>query len=293
MKKLTVYGLPLNPMPLLEQLAGASFCVSYATRGKLGKQLDQAIALVGADQLLLVDNGAFTAWKSGVDTMNDESYLDGFAGWANDILARCPQAVAVLPDVIDGTHEQNAQLALETMGMFPEGRSMPVWHMHEPIAYLIYLCESFGYVGIGSSAQYSSPDNPLWKERIVEAMAAIAQWEIETGEVRPRIHMMRAQSKAHLYGFDFSDSTNVAVNHGRQRRLGEGLVAFAARVNDKIQASAGPEAEHQVKRPLDWHVQAYNEDLAAATRPDANEADLWLFAYRHGALPAEPVAIAA
>ena len=43
MKKHTIYGLPLNPMPLLDELRGGSFCVSYATRDKLGRQLDQAI----------------------------------------------------------------------------------------------------------------------------------------------------------------------------------------------------------------------------------------------------------
>ena len=42
--KITVYGLPLNPISLLDTLAGTprlSFCVSYATREKLGRQLDQ------------------------------------------------------------------------------------------------------------------------------------------------------------------------------------------------------------------------------------------------------------
>lgn len=259
MKKLTVYGLPLNPMPALEQLKGASFCVSYGTRAKLGKQLEQAIDLVGEDQLLLVDNGAFTAWKSGVDTMNDESYLEGFAEWANAILEACPQAVAVLPDVIDGTVEQNWQLASETMGMFPDDRAMPIWHMHEPIFYLLNLCEGFNYVGIGSSAQYSSPDSPAWKARIAEAFAAIDKWEAESNGayIRPRIHMMRAQSKHHAHPFDSSDSTNVAVNHNRQlRKNGENIAAFAGRVNAKIQASAGPEAEHQAKRPLLYHVEA-------------------------------------
>src|SRR5262245_10332127 len=130
MNKHTVFGLPLNPMPALEQLRGASFCVSYATRAKLGKQLNQAIELVGQDGILLVDNGAFSAWQAGVDTMSDESYLEGFATWANDILARCPQAIAVLPDKIDGTVEENAQLVNETVTMFPDLRVMPIWHMH-------------------------------------------------------------------------------------------------------------------------------------------------------------------
>jgi hypothetical protein len=257
MQKLTVYGLPLNPRPLLEALRGASFCVSYATRKKLGKQLAQAIDLVGEDGILLVDNGAYSAWKSGVDTMNDESYLEGFADWANDIAERCPQAVIVLPDVIDGTHEQNAQLVSETMAMFDCDRVMPIWHMHEPIEYLLHLCEGFSYVGIGSSGAYASPTSPKWHERIAEAFAAIDAWEAgsDGAYVRPRLHMMRAQAQAHLYPFDSSDSTNVAMNHGAQRRRGEELPAFAKRVDDRIQASAGPEAYHQAGNPLLGHLE--------------------------------------
>lgn len=261
MNKLTVYGLPLNPMPALDQLAGASFCVSYGTRDRLGKQIDQAIRLVGKDGILLVDNGAFSAWRSGIDTMNDESYLEGFAEWANDILARCPQAIAVLPDIIDGTMEQNAQLVCETMTMFDCERTMPIWHMHEPISYLLHLCEGFDYVGFGSSGAYANPSSPAWRARIAEAFAAIDKWEAESdgAYIRPRIHMMRAQSMAHLFPFDSSDSTNVAVNHGRQRRLGEELPAFAKRIDRKIQASAGPEAEHQIKRPLLAHIEQANQ----------------------------------
>jgi hypothetical protein len=43
MQKKAVYGLPLNPLSALEQLEGCSFCVSYGTRKKLGRQLDDAI----------------------------------------------------------------------------------------------------------------------------------------------------------------------------------------------------------------------------------------------------------
>src|SRR4029077_17973186 len=91
------------------------------------------------------------------------------------------------------------------------------------------------------------------------------KWEADSegAFIRPRLHLMRAQSKAHLYAVDSSDSTNVAVNHGRQRKLGEDLVAFAARIDRKIQASAGQEAEHQAKRPLLGHVEASNDKVAA------------------------------
>lgn len=267
MQKTTVYGLPLNPTHLLEQLKGSSFCVSYATRAKLGKQLNQAIDLVGAveSSILLVDNGAFSAHQAGVNTMTDETYLEGFATWANDISERCPQAIVVLPDVIGGTAEENWQLASTTMGMLDAcERAMPIWHMHEPISYLLHLVATFNYIGFGSSAQYFNLDTPEWTARIEEAFAAIAAWELETGRSRPRIHMMRAQKKAHLFAFDSSDSTNVAMNHNRWSRTNgrdNHVARLAARVDAKIQASAGPAAAHQLERPLD-ELQACTQEFA-------------------------------
>jgi hypothetical protein len=296
MNKITVYGLPLNPMPALEQLRGASFCVSYATRDKLGAQLDQAIRLVGEDQILLIDNGAFSAHQQGVDTMNDEAYLDGFAEWANDILGRCPQAIAVIPDVIGGTEEQNSQIVCETMGMFPAERAMPIWHMHESLEYLTWLCDSFGYIGFGSSGEYWQIGTSKWKARIAEAFAAIEAWEAagEGSVIRPRIHMMRAQSQAHLFPFDSSDSTNVAVNHNRQlRKAGENIAQFAARIDARIQASAGTEAPHQEARPLLDHLETSSLETVwlleqagyrvietyCATEDPVTDIDAWLAQY--------------
>ena len=109
MRKLTVYGLPLNPLSALEQLAGASFCVSYGTRDKLNGQVDDAIRLVGEDQILLVDNSAFGMHKQGDDT-RDEAYLEDYERWAQAILDRCPQAIAVIPDIIEGAESDNAEL---------------------------------------------------------------------------------------------------------------------------------------------------------------------------------------
>lgn len=282
MNKTTIYGLPITPRHLLNELAGASFCVSYATRKDLGSQLNQAIELVGQDGILLVDNGAFTAWKAGVDTMGDD-YVEGFATWANEILERCPQAIAVLPDVIDGTVEQNEQLVAETMSMFPADRCMPVWHMHEPIPYLLQLCEGFGYVAIGSSGQFAKPGTPAWTARLQSAMAAITQWEEDSNGayVRPRLHMMRAQAQAPGFDFDSADSTNVAVNHCRTKHTGEGHVArMAARVDAKMQETAGPEAEHQVKRPLLGHLAqaAWQKALYASFQDYAAPASLRLAA---------------
>jgi hypothetical protein len=271
--KTAIYGLPLNPMPLLDELAGASFCVSYATRAKLGRQLDDAIRLVGADGILLVDNGAFSLHKQGISS-RDESYLEGYEAWAAEILERCPQAIAVIPDVIDGSEAENAEMVRTTL--LDSERAMPIWHMHESLDYLLYLCEGFEYVGIGSSGQYWQCGSPAWQARIAEAFAAIDKWEAESNGayIRPRLHMMRAQSQAHLYPFDSSDSTNVAMNHGRYRAEGDGHVErFAERASAKIRATSGPAAEHQIKRPLLGHLEtaAARERLIALLTADLDE----------------------
>ena len=255
MIKQPIYGLPLFPMHLLEQLRGAGFSVSFATRHWLGKQLDQAISLVGAQRILLVDNGAYSYFKKGRSSM-DESYLDEFEEWARDILDRCPQAIAVIPDVIEGTVEQNIEL-LHMCQLDPE-RCMAIRHLNEPLSYLLYLCESYNYVGFGSAGEYWEVGTTAWHARIREAFAAVQKWETESNGtyIRPRLHMMRAQSMAHLYPFDSSDSTNVARNHHRYRNQNQGHVArLATRTSAKIRAGSGPEAEHQLKRPLLDHTE--------------------------------------
>lgn len=265
MEKTTIYGLPLNPRPLLEQLKGASFCVSYATRGKLGAQLDQAIELLGDDSILLVDNGAFSHWKGGGAMTLD--YIEAYEEWANDILARCDQAVAVIPDTIDGCEQDNIDLVNESL--LDRDRAMPIWHMHESLEYLLWLCESFNYIGIGSSGQFKDPGTPAWHARMTEAFAAIAQYEIDTGNHRPRIHLMRAQSFAHLYPVDSSDSTNVAMNHSRQlKKSGHTIAQTAARVDGRIQASAGPQAPHQALQSHLDHTHYPNDVLLIAKLAD-------------------------
>ena len=276
LEKTPVYGLPINPRHLLEELEGGSFCVSYATRDRLGSQLDDAIRLVGEDGILLVDNGAFSMHKQGISA-RDEAYQEAYEAWAGDILARCPQAIAVIPDVIGGTEEENAQLIRESL--LDWDRAMPIWHMHESIDYLMYLCESFSYVGIGSSGAYWKVGTADWHARMTEAFAAIDNWEATSNGayIRPRIHLMRAQSMAHLYPVDSSDSTNVAMNHGRYRDEGEGYVArFAERASAKIEATSGAEAEHQEKRPLLDHLEvaAFKARLAAEAQELKDELEL-------------------
>jgi ATP-dependent protease HslVU peptidase subunit len=184
---------------------------------------------------LLIDNGAFSNHQAGKSSF-DADYLDGFIEWANEILLDCPQAIVVLPDVIDGTLEENERLLHETMCAFPVDRTMPVWHMHEPISAFLHLAEGFEWVAIGSSAQYFDIGTPIWHARMQELFAAIDAWEATSNGafIRPRIHMMRAQSQLHAYPFDSADSCNVAMNHSRQSKKGEAFAAFAGAAADSF-----------------------------------------------------------
>lgn len=243
MNKRTVFGLPLTPIHLLEQLEGQSFCLSYATRNRLGRQLDDAIRLVGEDGILMLDNGAFSAWRSGVPMD-----VAGFVKWAADICERCPQAVVVVPDVIDGDELANDEMiedffdaSLQAGVFIPAERQMVVWHMHESLERLTGMIEGgFHYIAIGSSGQYAKPSTPEWHARIQEAFDHIERFcaESEGAYVRPWIHMMRAQAEAPRYPFDSADSCSLAVNHCRYKQQGEGHVArYAQRIRGKIDAS--------------------------------------------------------
>lgn len=257
MRKRTVFGLPLTPIHLLEQLDGQSFCLSYATRNRLGRQLDDAIRLVADDGILMLDNGAFSAWRSGLPMD-----VEGFVRWAADICDRCPQAVVVVPDVIDGDELANDEMltdftgAMLEAGVFiPAERQMVVWHMHESLDRLTGLIEGgYHYIAIGSSGAYAQVGTPSWHARIREAFDHIERFcaESEGAYVRPWIHMMRAQSEAHRYPFDSADSCSLAVNHCRYKAEGEGHVArYAQRIRGRIDASCCGIDRLEVETPAD------------------------------------------
>lgn len=238
-----VLGTPINPAELLDTLAGYSFCVSYASRQKLGGQLDRIIELVNADPraFLLIDNGAFTHWRRG-GAMTDD-YIADFEAWAQAIMARCPKAVAVLPDVIDGAVEDNWRLVLASR--LERRRAMPIWHLHEPLEYLAHMIEAgFSFVGFGSSGEYASGQGPEWSARIEAALALVDDMTAPgnaAGRVRPHVHMMRCQAALDRFPFNSADSTNVAVNHNRYAATHNGHRArfLADRIRDRVIA-AGP-----------------------------------------------------
>jgi hypothetical protein len=192
------HGTPLTPRARLLELAGRSFCVSYAEPRDL-----EVCHEIG--QSVLLDNGAYSIWKTTGGTVDLDAYANWVRPWLDYQTTWC-----VIPDVIDGTAEENdLLLARWFKHRLPVAQCAPVWHMHEPIERLERLCRGYPRVCIGSSGEYSTLGDERWHRRMAEAMNAICG----DGPAPCWLHMLRGLAFAGSdYPFASADSTNIAVN---------------------------------------------------------------------------------
>lgn len=209
------HGTPISPRPKLLELAGRCFCVSFAAPHDIA-----ACHEIG--QAVMLDNGAFTFWRTGRSVSWDAYYE-----WCERWLAY-RTTWAVIPDVIAGSARENDLL----LAQWPFGtRGAPVWHMHEPIRRLLRLADSWPRVCIGSSQAYKSVASQAWHERMTAAMNALCG----NGPAPVWLHMLRGLRLAgSSYPFASADSTNVARNHAGAPTRGiarQSPGAMAARID--------------------------------------------------------------
>ncbi|HYE84947.1 MAG TPA: hypothetical protein VEA16_01235, partial [Vicinamibacterales bacterium] len=128
------------------------------------QQMGLAVAVC---QSFAVDNGAFSAWRSG-QPITDWSEYYTFARAA----MRQPSCdFAIIPDVIDGTEADND--ALIAQWPLPNWFGAPVWHLHESFDRLRYLAEWWPRVCLGSSGEFAQIGTSQWWRRMHDAMRAI------------------------------------------------------------------------------------------------------------------------
>jgi hypothetical protein len=190
------HGTPITPMTALYELSGRHFCVSFA-------RPDDVYRCHAIGQSVMLDNGAFSKWKRNAPT-NWPAYYK----WTDEWLA-CPTTWAVIPDVIDGSEQDQDQL----IGQWPHGqKGAPVWHMNESIARLLQLIENWPRVCIGSTAVYAKVLSNAWCDRMDAAWDAIVK---HSGRL-PWVHMLRGMACCgRRWPFASVDSTDVARNHKR------------------------------------------------------------------------------
>lgn len=195
------HGLPITPSAaaVMAIRVGHAF-VSYAHSDQLNLAVDQC-------QSFAIDNGAFSAWKSG-NPIRDWS---GFYEWAT-MCHKFPSCdFAVIPDDIDGTEEDNDALVNEWP--LPKWFGAPVWHMHESLERLYRLATSFPMICLGSSKEYAVVGTVSWWRRMTEVLKVVCNSD---GVPFVRLHGLRMLdckvfTKLPLRS---ADSTNIGRNIG-------------------------------------------------------------------------------
>jgi hypothetical protein len=180
-------------------MAGKNFCVSYANPADADWCLTHG-------QSVMWDNGAFSfRGKGGLDPV-------AFAAWVEPRLGH--PHWAVVPDVIDGTVEQQRALVAQ----WPHKRelSAPVWHMGLSTDWLLELADNWPRICFGSTRDYWQVGSETWARRADEAFNAL-----ERHGLRPWVHMLRGLSLCgDKWPFASADSVNVALNHKGSRSRG-------------------------------------------------------------------------
>jgi hypothetical protein len=216
------HGTPITPIDALYELRGRHFCVSY--------QAPQDVARVHQiGQSVMLDNGAFSKWKSGAQT-NWPAFYDWCEPWLS-----CPTTWAVIPDEIDaGSQMQDALVAEWPFGH----KGGPVWHMDEPLGRLLKLVDKWPRVCIGSTAEYAVVLSEPWERRMDECWNEIAARH----RFLPAIHMLRGmQCSGRRWPFASVDSTDIARNHNRMSNTPRKM----ADRWDQMQTSVAWEQRHE------------------------------------------------
>lgn len=195
------HGLPITPATAAVKAvdAGHAF-VSF-------RHPDQLPVAVEMCQSFAIDNGAFSAWKSGHPVQD----WTAFYAWATQC-QRIPSCdFAVIPDVIDGDEESND--ALLDACPLPFWFGAPVWHMHETLDRLERLALQYPRVCLGSSGAYAAVGSLDWWKRIDEAMRVVCN---RNGEPLVKLHGLRMLNFKVFTKLPLSsaDSTNIGRNVG-------------------------------------------------------------------------------
>lgn len=196
------HGTPITPEYAAAQvLMGRHAMVSFA-------HPEQLPLLADICQSFALDNGAFSAWRSGKPIKDWTLFYEWVEQWR-----RHPGFDWYLvPDVIDGDEGENDELLAKAN---PDV-GVPVWHLHESLDRLERLAFHWPRIAFGSSGAFASIGTPQWWRRMDEAMEVVC----DDGRPRTRLHGLRMLDPKVFGAFPFAsaDSTNVARNVGIDQR---------------------------------------------------------------------------
>jgi len=191
------HGTPITPMSVFEKaVTNKNVLISFAHSGDLNRALKLC-------NKICLDNGAFSFWTKGKKVDWNKYYE-----WVESNYERIE--FFIIPDVIDGTEEENDKLIKECK----LSKGIPVWHIAESMDRLKRLMKDFDYICFGSSGEFGELGTEKWHKRMNEAMKIVCD---ESGKPKVKVHMLRCLDAKLFtqYPFYSGDSTNLARNHAR------------------------------------------------------------------------------
>lgn len=198
------HGGPITPDTCaIKAWSGRHAFISYAAPRQVGLAAEYC-------QSFALDNGAFSFWRKGTQTD-----WNGFYGWVDEWRNHPGFDFAVIPDVIDGTEEENDELI--KAWPFKSYVGAPVWHINESIDRLRTLASIFPRVCIGSSGEFDVARPDAFLPRAHQAISAIVN---ERRQPICKLHGLRMLNPEIFSSLPLSsaDSTNVARNIGMDGR---------------------------------------------------------------------------
>lgn len=180
---------------------------------------EQVALMAEVCQSFVLDNGAFSKWREGSGVVDVELYAAFVRQWC-----RHPGFdFAIVPDVIDGTEDDNAKMCARWLSQkLPHGCGAVVWHLHESferLQYLIRCVEAGVYnrVCLGSSGKWSEPGTLSWWERMEEVREVAADSD---GIPHVKLHGLRMLDPTIFSQIPLAsaDSCNVGRNIGIDKK---------------------------------------------------------------------------
>lgn len=198
------HGSPITPATAaLRAISSGHSFVSFHHPEQLGLAIEVA-------QTFAIDNGAFSAWRSGKPITDWSRYY----AWIAELHRYPSFDFAVIPDVIDGDEAANDALLAE----WPWRErapwvGAPVWHLHESLERLQRLSMAWPRICLGSSGEFATVGSARWYTRMSEAMDVLCDRD---GRPICKIHGLRMLDPDVFTRFPFAsaDSTNIGQNVG-------------------------------------------------------------------------------
>jgi len=194
---------------------------------------DQANLVLEYCSGFILDNGAFSAWKRG-----EQIDWNAYVRWVQELSIHPGYQFSILPDVINGTEEENDEL----LQQYELPCGVPVFHQGETMDRIDRLAQTYSTVAISSVEKViPSITFDTWMSQVMEVLTD------KQGFPKVRIHGLRMLNPRIFtkYPFSSADSSMVGQNCADEGKFNGSLRPISTEVRgavliDRIESFQSP-----------------------------------------------------